>query len=103
MSSTRTYDMAGIEPLPAPRLDELLTPRQAQVARLVACGLSNKEIGRRLGISARTTKRHLSNIYCKLRVQSGTQLVALLFCRQLLTSSDVWPELAVQLGCGQRD
>jgi DNA-binding NarL/FixJ family response regulator len=37
-----------------------LTPRQEEIARLVARGLSNKAIARRKGISIHTVKRHVS-------------------------------------------
>ena len=59
------------------RLTELLTIRERQVALLVADGLSNKEIGRRLELSEGTVKLHLHNIYQKLRVNNRTSLAAL--------------------------
>jgi DNA-binding CsgD family transcriptional regulator len=43
-------------------LDEL-TKRQQEIAECVAEGMSNKEIGRYLGISAATVKTHLHNIF----------------------------------------
>lgn len=54
---------------------EALTEREVAVLRLTAQGLSNKEIGRRLGISARTVQGHLANIYGKLGVNSRTAAV----------------------------
>lgn len=54
---------------------EALTEREVEVLRLAAHGLSNKEIGRRLGISARTVQGHLANIYGKLGVNSRTAAV----------------------------
>ncbi|MGB9722273.1 MAG: response regulator [Chloroflexia bacterium] len=54
---------------------EALTEREVEVLRLTALGLSNKEIGRRLGISARTVQGHLANIYGKLGVNSRTAAV----------------------------
>jgi pimeloyl-ACP methyl ester carboxylesterase/DNA-binding CsgD family transcriptional regulator len=45
-----------------------LSSRERDVLRLVATGLDNDEIGRRLFISVRTVERHLSNIYAKLGV-----------------------------------
>jgi len=47
-----------------------LTPRQVDVLRLVADGLSNKEIGERLGISPRTAEHHVQDIYTRLGVSS---------------------------------
>jgi pimeloyl-ACP methyl ester carboxylesterase/DNA-binding CsgD family transcriptional regulator len=43
-----------------------LSPRELEVLRLVADGLTNGEIGRRLYLSERTVERHLSNAYTKL-------------------------------------
>ncbi|MCD2192851.1 LuxR C-terminal-related transcriptional regulator [Actinomycetospora endophytica] len=53
-----------------------LTPREAQVARLITEGMTNAAIGRRLGISERTAERHAENIRAKLGVGSRTQIAA---------------------------
>jgi LuxR family maltose regulon positive regulatory protein len=45
-----------------------LTGRELEVLRLIAAGLSNKEIGQRLSISLRTVKFHTTNIFTKLEV-----------------------------------
>jgi NarL family two-component system response regulator LiaR len=50
-----------------------LTERETSVLRLVAEGLANKDIARRLAISERTVKAHLNNVFAKLDVQSRTQ------------------------------
>ena len=52
---------------------EPLTPRETDVLRLLASGLSNKEIASQLGLSDRTVKHHVSNILGKLGVLSRTQ------------------------------
>ncbi len=52
-----------------------LTDRENEVLTLVAEGLSNREIGERLGISAKTVARHRENIMRKLGLHSRTQLV----------------------------
>jgi DNA-binding NarL/FixJ family response regulator len=54
-----------------------LTEREAQVANLVAQGDSNKEIGERLKLSAKTVKNHVSNILRKLALQRRTQIAIL--------------------------
>ncbi len=50
----------------AGRLPGNLTPRQAEVLRLLAGGLSNKEIAARLYLSPGTVQRHVTTIYRKL-------------------------------------
>lgn len=50
-----------------------LTVREQQVLDLVAQGLANKQIGRRLGITERTVKAHLTRIYQAIGVQDRTQ------------------------------
>ena len=51
-----------------------LTSRELEIVTLVAQRLSNKEIGARLGITARTAGTHLANIYDKLDVRDRTAL-----------------------------
>lgn len=53
-----------------------LTPRQQQVLRLVAGGLTDAVIGRRLGCSSRTVDKHLEHIYRKLGVSCRTAAIA---------------------------
>jgi DNA-binding NarL/FixJ family response regulator len=53
-----------------------LTEREQQVLMYAAQGLSNREIGTRLGISERTAQAHLSHVYEKLRVKSRTQAIS---------------------------
>ena len=52
-----------------------LTPREAEVLRLMAQGLGNGEIARRLFISEKTVKVHVSHIFEKLRVETRVQAV----------------------------
>jgi DNA-binding NarL/FixJ family response regulator len=56
--------------------DELL-PQEAQIAALVAEGLSNREIGERLFLSHRTVGSHLYRMFPKLGVHSRVELVRL--------------------------
>jgi DNA-binding NarL/FixJ family response regulator len=55
-------------------LAQLLTPREIEMVRMVASGLRNKEIARRLSIAEGTVKTHLHNIYEKLEVGSRLEL-----------------------------
>jgi DNA-binding NarL/FixJ family response regulator len=50
-----------------------LTPREAEVLELVRKGLANKQIARRLGISERTVKAHLTSIFARIGVVDRTQ------------------------------
>jgi DNA-binding NarL/FixJ family response regulator len=50
-----------------------LTPREAEVLGLVRQGLANKQIARRLGISERTVKAHLTNVFQRIGVADRTQ------------------------------
>lgn len=58
-----------------------LTRREVAVARLIALGLSNKEVGAELGISIHTARRHTERIYQKLGVSSRSRVAHLLASR----------------------
>ena len=51
----------------------VLTDREVEVLSLVRGGLANKQIARRLGITERTVKAHLSSIFQRLDVTDRTQ------------------------------
>jgi DNA-binding NarL/FixJ family response regulator len=53
---------------------EILARREAEVARLIADGLSNKQIGARLFISERTVDSHVRSILNKLGFNSRAQI-----------------------------
>ncbi len=61
-----------------------LTPRECQVLRLVAEGLSSAAIARRLGISARTAETHRANVMRKLGLHGTTEVVRFALQRGLL-------------------
>ncbi|HEX8272444.1 MAG TPA: response regulator [Longimicrobiaceae bacterium] len=52
-----------------------LTPREREVMELVVAGLSNKQIGRRLGISVITVKAHRGKVMRKMKADSVADLV----------------------------
>lgn len=58
-----------------------LTRRELQVAALIADGASNKEAGRRLGISPRTVELHRAHIMEKLGARNAADLVRIVLSR----------------------
>lgn len=60
-----------------------LTPKEEEIARLAARGLSNKQIGQRLYLSARTVSGHLYRVFPKLGITSRAAL------RDALTAEDI--------------
>lgn len=58
---------------PAPHADATLTAKQTEVLTLVSEGLSNRLIARRLDISEKTVKSHLTTIYALLGVSDRVQ------------------------------
>ncbi|MBM4468893.1 DNA-binding response regulator [Prescottella equi] len=59
------------------RPDQALTAREAELLSLLAEGLTNKELGKRLFISEATVKTHLAHIYAKLGVESRAAAVSI--------------------------
>lgn len=69
----------ALEPTVGPREDDLarLTPREREVLACIADGLTNKEIGRALGIGPGTVKVHVERVIAKLGVTDRTQAAVL--------------------------
>ncbi|MEV0541347.1 response regulator transcription factor [Nocardia salmonicida] len=65
-----------------------LTPREIEVLRAVADGLSNPEIGRRLVIAEATVKTHLLRIFAKLDVNDRTHAAIVAMKRGLFTTGE---------------
>jgi len=59
------------QPLPEP-----MTRRETEILKLIAAGLTNREIAAQLIISPETVKKHAGNIYGKLSVSSRTEAAA---------------------------
>jgi len=69
-----------LRPPPALADDPLstLTEREEQILRLVAQGMSNKEVGRKLDLQEKTIKHHMTRILEKLHVRNRTEAAMLL-------------------------
>lgn len=65
-----------VERLTPTPTDDALSPREREVAELVAEGLTNAELARRLFISPRTAAVHVSNILTKLGLSNRTEVAA---------------------------
>jgi HD-GYP domain-containing protein (c-di-GMP phosphodiesterase class II) len=72
-------DASGVEG-PPPTLPAGLSGREVEVLALVARGLTNKEVGARLGVSPRTVQQHTLRIYRKIGV--ATRAAAGLFAAE---------------------
>ncbi len=73
-------------PRPAPSRPDL-SARELEVLALVGRGLANKQIGRALGISERTVKAHLGNVFRRIGVADRTS--AALWARDHLPASSL--------------
>jgi DNA-binding CsgD family transcriptional regulator len=65
-----------VAPAPSKPAELPLSARELEVAKLVAEGMTNAEIGARLHISPATVGRHLSNVYERLGIHSRAALAA---------------------------
>ena len=67
--------------------DAGLTRREVDVVRLVAEGLSNRQVARRLVVSEATVKTHLNHVLAKLDVDGRPGLVAWAWRRGLISGN----------------
>jgi len=72
---SKAQSPATVTPSTGPNVWTLLSAREAQVARAVSAGRSNKEVADKMFISERTVKAHLGAIFEKLGVRDRLQLV----------------------------
>lgn len=67
----------GLGPRAEPAITSRLSLREQEIVRLIAGGLSNREVANRLAITEATVKAHLTHIFRKLRLRGRGQLTAL--------------------------
>ena len=70
-------------------LGDNLSGREIEILRLTAIGIGNKEIASRLGLSLRTVKGYLTELFSKLNVISRTEAVIVALRRGILTLDDL--------------
>ena len=75
LASSILADAHRPEAAPADHEGPLLTPREEEVLKLIADGVSTPNVGKQLFISTKTVRHHLSSIYAKLDARDRTQAV----------------------------
>jgi DNA-binding NarL/FixJ family response regulator len=71
-------------PTPEPAaLPDGLTPREGEVLRLIAAGLTNREIARKLFVSEATVKTHINNLFAKAHLRDRAQAVQYAYTHHL--------------------
>jgi NarL family two-component system response regulator LiaR len=73
--------------------DNMLTPRELEILRMAAAGMSNKNIAHAMNLSSRTVKSYCAEIFSKLNVNSRTGAVITAMRAGLFTFNDISPEM----------
>ena len=77
----------------------ILSPREREIARMVAAGLTNKRIACMLGISPWTVSTHLRRIFAKLSVTSRAAMVARLLTWMPAAGEPPWRDCLPAIPC----
>jgi DNA-binding NarL/FixJ family response regulator len=70
-------------------MKDLLSDREMEMLKLLATGMSNKQIADKLYLSLRTVKAHMSNIFTKMTVASRSEALVESLRKGLLTLDDI--------------
>jgi len=68
--------------------EETLTNREREVAVLVSKGCTNRQVGKRLGITEVTVRHHLTSIFGKLRIANRFELIVWLYRQGVVRPGD---------------
>jgi NarL family two-component system response regulator LiaR len=71
------------------KIKDILSDREMEMLKLLATGMSNKEIAESLCLSLRTVKAHMSNIFTKMNVASRSEALVEALRKGLLTLEDI--------------
>lgn len=68
-----------------------LTPRELEIVRCVARGLTAKEVGQCLEVSPRTVRKHVEHIFLKMRARNNAHMVALAVSLGFIGQQEILP------------
>jgi DNA-binding NarL/FixJ family response regulator len=71
------------------QLTDVLSPREAQILRLIARGLTNRAIAREVGVAPRTVDQHVHNIFIKVGARSRAEAVRYAVEHELASAKEV--------------
>jgi DNA-binding NarL/FixJ family response regulator len=80
--------LKGLEPDRLPGRNPSLSEREMEVIRLIALGLTNRQIAAQLQLSEKTIKNHVSHIFRKLKITARTQAAIHAISNNLLRAGD---------------
>jgi DNA-binding NarL/FixJ family response regulator len=80
-----------VQPASAPEEAPDLTPREEDVLRLIARGHSNEEVAEELHLAESTVRKHATNVYRKLGVDSAREAIAWAWQNGVMSASSTGP------------
>jgi DNA-binding NarL/FixJ family response regulator len=80
--------LKGLEPERLPGRNPSLSEREIEVIRLIALGLTNRQIASQLKLSEKTIKNHVSHIFRKLKITARTQAAIHAISNNMLRAGD---------------